>query len=159
MRPSRAFGVCAVHWALLTGAACDPNEDAPVGQNGPPFLIVAPAAEQPTPPDQGTTIYVQARGGDYIGLFTSEGKHRYNSLGNDYITSCARLPGSEPLYLLVKPNDQETMVEARLFYVCGDVAFAVSTLADCQAAGTLILETTLEVGRIHNARTDAGGDL
>jgi hypothetical protein len=99
-------------------AGCDPKEDAEVDLAGPAFLIVAPAAEQPNSPEEGTTIYVQARGGTFVGIATYGGKHRYSALAGDAVESCAELPGSEPLYLLVKPDDEECIVEARLYADC-----------------------------------------
>jgi hypothetical protein len=98
--------------------ACDPSEDSAVALEGPPFLIVAPSADQPTSPEEGTTIYVQARGGTFVGITTYGGTHRYSALISDATESCAELPGSEPLYLLVKPDDEECVVEARLYADC-----------------------------------------
>jgi hypothetical protein len=116
-RTTRAFAA----WAAVGAAAvagCDANEDPDVSVTGPSFLIVAPAAIQPTSPEEGTTIYVQARGGTFVGITTYGGKHRYLQLAGDAIESCAELPGSEPLYLLVKPDDVECIVEARLYADC-----------------------------------------
>jgi hypothetical protein len=100
----------------LTG--CDPGEDAQVSVEGPPFLIVAPAAVQPTSPEEGTTIYIQARGGTFVGIRTYSGKHQYSQLVGFAVESCAELPGSEPLYLLVKPDSEECVVEVRLYADC-----------------------------------------
>jgi hypothetical protein len=103
---------------VLGVAGCDPKEDAEVGSPGPSFLIVAPAAEQPDSPEEGTNVYVQARGGTFVGITTYGGRHRYSALAGDAVESCAELPGSEPLYLLVKPDDEECIVEARLYADC-----------------------------------------
>lgn len=116
-RTTRAAAAWAVVVATAT-AGCDAGEDPDVSVAGPPFLIVAPAAIQPTSPEEGTTIYVQARGGTFVGITTYGGKHRYLQLVGDTVESCAELPGSEPLYLIVKPDDVECIVEARLYADC-----------------------------------------
>jgi hypothetical protein len=153
-------------------AGCDASEDPEVSLAGPPFLIVAPAAVQPTSPEDGTTIYVQARGGTFVGITTYQGKHRYSALAGDVIESCAELPGSAPLYLLVKPDDEECLVEARLYADCdpneGGAAMALQT---CNKHGSFVESVVIPVqARLFiqpgqtpsyassSARVDAGRD-
>jgi hypothetical protein len=137
-------------WAwgvVLAGvvAGCDPGEDPQVALLGPSFLIVAPAADQPTSPEEGTTIYVQARGGTFVGITTYEGRHRYSALVGDAVESCAELPGSEPLYLLVKPDDEECIVEARLYADC-DPGEGGSALQMCNNHSSFVASAIVPIG-------------
>jgi hypothetical protein len=105
--------------ATLVVSACDPTQDAPSStQDGPTFLTVLPAAEQPISPEEGVAVVVQARGGTQVGITTIGGQHRYS--GEDIATSssCAELPGTQPLYLLVKPDDRACVLEVRLYADC-----------------------------------------
>jgi len=105
--------------ALLATPACDPAQDAPASeQDGPTFLTVIRAAVQPTSPDEGVAMVVQARGGYVVGINTYGGQHRYAAVGTPTTSSCAELPGSEPLYVLVKPDDRACVLEARLYADC-----------------------------------------
>jgi hypothetical protein len=99
-------------------AGCDPGEDPGVWDNGPTFLIVGRAVQQPSSPADGTAVFVQARGGSFVSIVTYGGVHRYTTLGHDAKASCAELPGSEPLYFFVKPDAKECIVEARLYADC-----------------------------------------
>jgi hypothetical protein len=105
--------------ALVSSEACDPSEDPSVGQSGPAFLIVGQAAVQPLPPEQGTAFYIQARGGSFVSIVTYGGKHKHADLGRETNVSCSELPGNgEPLYFLVRPEQRECVVEARLYADC-----------------------------------------
>jgi len=142
---TRARAVWCVAIASIA-AGCDASEDPDVTLAGPPFLIVAPAAIQPTSPEEGTTIYVQARGGSFVGITTYHGKHRYSALAGDAVESCAELPGSAPLYMLVKPDDEECLVEARLYADCdpseGGSAMALQT---CNNHGSFVESAVIPV--------------
>jgi hypothetical protein len=103
----------------LSSNACDPAQDAPTStDDGPTFLTVVAAAVQPSSPDEGIAVVVQARGGTQVRVITYGGKHRYAALGGAVESSCAELPGREPLYLLVKPDDRTCVLEARLYADC-----------------------------------------
>jgi hypothetical protein len=86
-----------------------------------------------------------------VGIITHNGKHTYGEFSTNNVSSCARLPGSDPLYLIVKPDDQSCEVEARLYYLCDEADQVITTLVDCEAIGTFIESTTLPVGRIYNS--------
>ncbi|HKQ69468.1 MAG TPA: hypothetical protein VJT73_09020 [Polyangiaceae bacterium] len=119
-RLTRTFVFAVGVFGGLLACGCDPKEDPAAEFEGPPFLIVAPAAEQAVSPNEGTTIYVQARGGSYVGITTHGGSHRYQALEGDSRESCAELPGSAPLYVIVKPDDVESLVEVRLYADCDE---------------------------------------
>src|SRR4051812_37573488 len=87
-RLTRALA-CASVAVALTAAGCDPKEDPAVAFVGPPFLILAKAEVQPSSPEEGTTMYVQARGGTYVGLTTYGGTHSYAGQSTDVAESCA----------------------------------------------------------------------
>jgi hypothetical protein len=123
-------------------------------------LIVAPAAIQPTSPEEGTTIYVQARGGSFIGITTYQGRHRYSALAGDAFESCAELPGSSPLYLVVKPDDEECVVEARLYADCDpSEGGAAMALQICNRHGSFVQSVVLPVqSRLLNRTSQAPSD-
>jgi hypothetical protein len=112
-------------WALLAlcavFAGCDPTQDPPVWDDGPPFLIVAPAEQQPESPDLGTNMYVQARGGTHVTIQTHQGTHRYGTLTRDAVKSCADVSGSRPFFFLARPDAAEAVVEARLYNLCSSL--------------------------------------
>jgi hypothetical protein len=148
---------------LAIAQGCDPAEDPGVWEEGPPFLIVGQAVEQPASPADWTAIYVQARGGSFVSIVTNGGKHRYTAIGQDAKASCAELPGSEPLYLLIKPDDDECIVETRLYADCdnldGDLGFGVcGSHASFIASSLLTVSSRLprDGGRAVDAARDLG---
>ena len=105
--------------ALISAfCGCDPAQDAPASSAGPAFLIVAPAAVQPSSPSEGTTMYIQARGGTYVGLTSYGGKLRFAGLPEETTETCVELSGSEPLYVVIKPDRVESTIEVRLYADC-----------------------------------------
>jgi hypothetical protein len=105
--------------ALISAfCGCDPAQDAPVSSAGPAFLIVAPAAVQPSSPSEGTTMYIQARGGTFVGLTSYGGKLRFAGLPEETTETCVELSGSEPLYVVIKPDQVESTIEVRLYADC-----------------------------------------
>ena len=141
-----AFALCL--------AGCDPSEDPGVWDNGPTFLIVGRAAVQPKLPADGTAIYVQARGGSFVSIVTYGGVHRYTPLGHDAKASCAELPGSEPLYLFVKPEAKECIVEAHLYGDCDALDGGVG-LGVCGSHESFIASSVLTVASTDPAILDA----
>jgi hypothetical protein len=147
-----SFGVVV----LATALACDPAEDPGVWDKGPTFLIMGPSVAQPSSPAEGTSIYVQARGGSFVSIVTYGGKHRYTSLGQDAKASCAELPGSEPLYLFVRPDDEECVVETRLYADCDTLGDGGIGLGICGSHDAFIASALMTV--TSRLRSDAGRD-
>ncbi len=143
--PSRAVLVSASCALLCATTGCDPREDPGVWAEGPPFLILGSAAEQPPSVDDGTSVYVQARGGSFVSIVTYGCKHRYTSLGLDATASCAELPGSEPLYLFVKAIDRDCQVESRLYADCDLLGDAGLGEGACGSHGAFIASAVLSV--------------
>jgi hypothetical protein len=152
----RAFmaSLGAASFAIAQG--CDPAEDPGVWDPGPTFLIVAPAVEQPAAPEDGTAIYIQARGGSFVSIVTTGGKHRYTELGQDAKSSCAQLPGSEPLYLIVKPDNEECVVETRLYADCDTLGDGAIGLGIC-GSHTAFIASDLMTVLSRAKKSDAGG--
>jgi hypothetical protein len=143
----RCGRVLVASLALVTLAAmgCDAGEDPGVWKTGPTFLIVGAAASQPASPQDGTAIFVQARGGSFVSIVTYGGKHRYTTLGYDAKASCAELPGTEPLYLFVKPDDRECLVEVRLYSDCDSLGDGGLALGVCGSHDSFIASEVLTV--------------
>lgn len=136
--------VCSLFAFAAVCAACG-DEVPPVWEDGPPFLIVGNAAKQGSP---GTSrIYVQARGGDYVGIVTHGGAHAMSALPAPAHTSCAALHGSEPLYIDVQAYDPNCLVEVRLYSICDGASMAgeVVPLQVCETEGTFVSTTTVPV--------------
>ncbi len=112
---------------------------------------------QPGSPADGTAIYVQARGGSFVSIVTYGGKHRYTTLGQDAKASCAELPGSEPLYLFVKPDEAECTVEARLYADCDTLGDGGIGLGICGSHDAFIASAVMTVAS-RVAAADAGHD-
>ena len=96
----------------------------------------------------GTEVYVQGRGGNYVGILTRSGKHRYPMQESSEIASCVPLPpAGEPLYLYVEPADDVSTLEGRLYYFCGSAegGRAAVTLEECSAGGTLVAGAAVSV--------------
>jgi hypothetical protein len=142
--------------SLAIAQGCDPAEDPGVWDPGPPFLIVAPAVDQPVSPADGTAIYVQARGGSFVSIETKNGKHRYTSLGQEAKASCAELPGSEPLYLIVIPDGDECIVETRLYGDCDVLDDSGIGLGICGSHQAFIASSLLTV-LARGPKRDGGG--
>src|SRR5258705_9626970 len=98
LRLGRAIMASASMASLTAIAACDPGEDPGVWNNGPTFLILGQARNQPPSPQDGTSVFIQARGGSFVGVATFGCAHRYAELLAEATNSCAELPGAEPLY-------------------------------------------------------------
>lgn len=143
-----SWGVLALA-SVASAAGCEPASDPAVWSNGPPFLIVGKAAAASSPEAApGTEVYVQGRGGNYVGILTRAGKHQYPMQESSEIASCVPLPAAgEPLYLYVEPTDDVSTLEARLYYFCGsaDGGRAAVTLDDCSAGGTLVAGAAVSV--------------
>lgn len=120
-------------------------------------MILAPAAVQPASPDDGTAIFVQGRGGSFASIVTYGGKHRYTSLARDAVSSCADLPGDEPLYLIVKPDGAECVVEARLYGDCDSLPDGGAALGICGVHDAFVTSAVLTVPNRRVAR-DGGSD-
>lgn len=138
--------------------ACDPTELPPVGEVGPPFLIVAPSSQQPASVAGGTSLYIQARGGDHVGILTHGCTHTYGGLSDTETTSCAALGGSEPFTLLVYPTSATCTVEVRLYYLCDDASVweSVMPLGICDSQGMFVTSVEIPVAGISNGLDDAG---
>ena len=131
--------------SLSAVEACDPGEDPGVWDNGPTFLILGPARSQPPSPQDGTSVFIQARGGSFVSVATTGCQHRYAELAADATTSCAELPGSEPLYFLVKPIDRDCLVEARLYADCDPSADGAASFGVCGPHDQFIASAVLTV--------------
>jgi hypothetical protein len=122
--------------SALLAAACDPGQDPAVWLDGPPFLIVAPAADQSAP--QGVTMYAQARGGNYLGVVTRGATFSYGSQ-TGLTRSCIELPGYKPLYFVLEPSAAAALVDARLYAMCA--AIPADDMRDrldiCESEGTI----------------------
>lgn len=136
--------VCCSFAFAAVCAACS-SEDPPVWEDGPSFLIVGKAAKQGAPGN--TRLYVQARGGDYVGIVTHGGVHALSALPTPASTSCAALHGSEPLYLDVHADDPNCVVEVRLYSICDGASMAgeVVPLQICETEGTFVTTRTVPV--------------
>jgi hypothetical protein len=88
------------------------------------------------------------------------------SLPNETVSSCAALPGVDPLYFAVKPADPACIVEVRLYHLCDEASVSgdVVPLEICDTEGTFITSSTMTIqsapmdaGAV-DARLDAGAD-
>ena len=142
--------------AALFGA-CDPTELPPVGEVGPPFLIVAPSSQQPASVDGGTSLYIQARGGDHVGILTHGCTHTYGGLSDTATTSCAALGGSEPFTLLVYPTGTTCTVEVRLYYLCDEAGVwaSVMPLGVCDSQGMFVTSVEVPIAGVSGGWVDA----
>jgi hypothetical protein len=142
--------------ALISAVgACDPGEDPGVWTSGPTFLVLGQAKNQPPSAQDGTSIFVQARGGSFVSITTYGCQHRYAALTQDANSSCAELPGSEPLYFLVKPSDRDCVVEARLYGDCDPSADAAASYGVCGPHDAFVASAVLAV-RPRVASRDGG---
>jgi hypothetical protein len=148
-------GALAALAGLLCLSACDPSEIAPVGSNGPPFLILG---EEPRPaesPEAGTALYLQGRGGNYVGIVTHGCTHSFADY-TDVTESCGLMPyyGGAALYFTADPEDDACYVEAQLYYICDcpeagvpvDVTSGVTAYQWCYAEGTPIATQSILIG-------------
>ena len=158
---SLARALASVALLALAGATagCDPSQDPPVWDDGPPFLIMAPAVTQPESPDQGTIVFVQARGGNHVAIQTLEGTHRYGTLNGYVHRSCAEISASRPLYLMVRPDSAETIIEARLYNMCDSIDNVCATVDSsdpeaafmtCETQGALVTTDNMPIRRVDN---------
>ena len=145
---------CFIVLCAVLAGGCGARESAPVGEDGPSFLLLGTAATQVG----GDTVkaYVQARGGDHVSIVTHGGTHRVAGLAEDAQASCVALPGTGPLYVLVTPAAPDCVVEVRLYQLCDDASVGGSTppLTVCEGEGMFIASDTLVVRG--NAAADAG---
>jgi hypothetical protein len=158
-------GVACV-WALsssVASAACDPKEPPPVGDNGPTFLVVGVAQAQPPETDAGTTLFVQSRGGNYIGIRTIGCTHAFGPYSG-VTSSCGQSPyfSSQPLYLTADPEDQPCNVDVRLYSICDcleggipyDYTNGPSVFEWCDSVGTLVSSQAITLGVAPDASLD-----
>jgi hypothetical protein len=80
-----------------------------------------------------------------VSVVTYGGKHRYTTLGYDAKASCAELPGTEPLYLFVKPDERECLVEVRLYSDCDSLGDGGLALGVCGSHDSFIASQILTV--------------
>jgi hypothetical protein len=127
--------------------ACQPSETPPVWEDGPTFLIVGNAAAQPASAAAGTNLYVQARGGDYVGIVVHGGTHKVANMPESAASSCALLPGSGPLYFAVTPEASDCVIEVRLYHLCdgASVGGDIVPLEICDTEGTFITSSNVDV--------------
>jgi hypothetical protein len=155
LRLGRAIVASASVAALSLIEACDPGEDPGVWNNGPTFLILGQAERQPPSPQDGSSVFIQARGGSFVSVATYGCQHRYAELAADATNSCAELPGAEPLYFFVKPTDHDCVVEARLFADCDPSMDAAASFGVCGPHDAFIASAILTV-RPRVATRDGG---
>jgi len=148
---------CAIVACGLVVAGCN-AEDPPVWEDGPAFLIVGEAAHQGVVQSGEKRLYVQARGGDYVGIVTHGGMHALGALPTPAATSCAALKGSDPLYVVIDAQDPDCVVEVRLYNVCdgASVHGDVVPLDICETEGTFVTSTNVHVHgpSLHDGGTD-----
>jgi hypothetical protein len=159
LRLGRAIMASASVTSLFAVQACDPGEDPGVWSRGPTFLIVGEARTQPASPEDGSTVFIQARGGSFVSIATYGCKHRYASISEDATSSCAELPGSQPLYVIVKAIDHDCVVEARLYAECDPSQDAAASFGVCGPHDEFIESAILAVRPRVTARDGAPGDV
>jgi hypothetical protein len=163
MSPRRAFAVSGAFAIAAIGAGCDPREDAPVTQDGTPFLIVAPSDR---PADVGTALYIQARGGNWVTISTDACSHTVTKFSG-VNRSCSQVPyfGAAPLEFTADPEDVPCTLTVGLYSLCAcddggpvDFTSGPSYFDWCDGAGTLITTQSIRIGP-SDGMTDAGPGL
>jgi hypothetical protein len=136
-------------------AGCDPSEPPPVTANGPAFLVVGvtPVAADAGP--TGTTLFVQARGGDFVAVNSVGCTH---SLGpySGVTSSCDQVSyyGSQPTFVTADPEGTPCTVDVFLYSICGcfdagiqyDYTSGPSAFGWCDSVGTLVSEQQVTLG-------------
>jgi hypothetical protein len=163
----RAFACAGALACGLFAAACDPKEAPPASENGPPFLVVGLASAQPATPDAGTAVYVQSRGGNYVGFVT----HGCTLAFGPYegVTESCGLTayyGNAPLYLFADPEDEPCKLEVRLYSICDCIDAAIpydyskgdSVFEWCDSTGTPVTTQVLALGPPAVDASDAASD-
>ena len=159
MRLSRRAIACAgaasAHLLCALAAGCDPSEAPPVSDNGPPFLVLGVASTQAATVDGGVSLYIQSRGGNYVGIRTHGCTHAFG-LYSGVTASCGQTPyySSAPLAVQADPEEQSCVVEARLYSVCDCVdsggpsnyESAESAFEWCDSVGTLVTTQFVALG-------------
>jgi len=145
----RSLVVCACIVGSLVLAGCA-DEDSPVWEEGPSFLVVGRAAVQAGAARGETRMYVQARGGDYAGIVIHGGKSA---------SACIAIHGSDPTYFVVKPESQDVLVEVRLYSLCdGPMGWdEVIPLQTCEDEGAFVRSENVSIPGIAES-VDAGAD-
>ena len=93
-----------------------------------------------------------------MGITTYGGKHRYSTLVGDAVESCAELPASEPLYLVVKPDSEECIVETRLYADC-DPSEGGSALQMCNNHSSFVQSVIVPISsRLFNQPRQSSSD-
>jgi hypothetical protein len=115
---------------VLAIPGCDPVEDPPVAEDGPEFLTVGLAEEQP-PAALGTVMFAQARGGDFLGIVSNGCSYSVGSL-SDVQSSCTYLPVADGLRFVIAPTAASCIIEARLYLMCN---------ATCEGGAPTVTET------------------
>lgn len=128
----------------LVGAGCDPKEPPPVSNNGPPFIVLGRSDQQPA--DGGTGLYVQARGGNWVGIYTEGCTHSIPPYsGVTY--SCQTIPyySAEALHFTADPENTSCRVDVTVYSICDCLADAdlpylnsASVWSWCDQVGTKI---------------------
>lgn len=106
-------------------------------------------------------MYVEARGGNYVGILTHGCGHSLAGPVNE-AASCGVLPdATNPMYFLVKPvAGQQCIVEARLYYVCDDAGLmplhldGLGQFKWCDAVGSLMGSVEIPLLEGVDASTD-----
>ncbi|MGD0679611.1 MAG: hypothetical protein ABSC94_29840 [Polyangiaceae bacterium] len=148
-----SWSVLSLSIPLVVGIGCDPSESPPVGDNGPPFIVIGLAAQQPVDPTLGMNVYLQARGGNYVGIVTDGCTHDVAAL-TGATESCVQVPydSAQPLSLTLQPGGVPCVVQARLYWVCdcdasGGVPPAGPSALDwCEFEGTLVASVEAPFG-------------
>jgi hypothetical protein len=163
VRLTSAVVACAL--AGVVGA-CAIHEDPIVTDNGPTFVVVGKSSAQPPKSSGSVSMYVEARGGNYVGILTHGCGHRLAGV-TDEAASCGVLPdATNPMYFLVEPvPGQDCTVEARLYYVCDDAGLLPLHLGGlgqfkwCDAVGSLMGSVEEHLLEPTDASTDGGNEV
>jgi hypothetical protein len=163
MTARRAF---ALSIAAAVAPGCDPREAPPVGENGPPFLIVGRSAQAAQAADGGTALYVQARGGNWVAIHTTGCTHSVSTFSN-VTRSCSQVPyyGASPLDFVVDRGDEACIVTTSLYSICDcdaagipdDFTSGDSYYTWCDSAGTLVTTDVTALGAA-GLPADGGGE-
>ncbi len=157
----RACGVLAGLAAGCFACGCDPSESPPLGSNGPPLVVLGRLASSA---DAGTTLYVQARGGNWVEITTEGCTHSMGTFSGA-TRSCGPMPyyGSAPLYFTADSEERPCIVEARLYSICDcdDAGAPSGYTADqlamwCETTGTLTTTQFLTLGAWPADASDEG---
>jgi hypothetical protein len=131
--------------------------------NGPTFVVVGKSSEQPPLVSQGISAYVEARGGNYVGLLAHGCGLTVAGLKNQ-AASCGVLPdATDPMYFLVNAvPGKACTIEARLYYVCDDAGLLPPGLSGldqfqwCDTVGSLM--GSVEVPLLQPADASVDGE-